>query len=158
MHPQTASVARKPICVAAGARPFLLAAPSRPTAPKAARDFVRAVLRRTPLAPLLDTAVLLTSEAITSSHLRTPRSAEILLRILTAGHGVRISVHDEAPLRLPAQLLPSPAGGPYAAVAGEPETDYGLLLTGHLADDWGTTSFAGLPRSTSLWFELHTPR
>ncbi|MGW1372774.1 ATP-binding protein [Streptomyces sp. NPDC002446] len=157
MHPHTAAVARTPIRVAAGARPFLLAAPSRPTAPKLARDFVRAVLRGTHLAPLLDTAVLLTSEAVTSSHLRTPRSAEILLRVLTAGHGLRISVHDEAPVRLPPQALPSPAL-PYTETAGEPQPDHGLLLTGHLADDWGTTPYAGVPRSTSLWFELYTPR
>ncbi|MEU5207777.1 ATP-binding protein [Streptomyces sp. NPDC020742] len=161
MHPQKqhpASVAHAPICVSAGARPFLLAAPSRPTTPKVARDFVRAVLRHTDLAPLTDTAVLLTSEAVTSAHLRTPRCAEILLRLLTAPHGLRISVHDEAPVRLPAQAGPPPGDPLDAPVAGEPETDHGLLLTGHLADDWGTTPFAGVPRSTSLWFELHTGR
>ncbi|MFI6771004.1 ATP-binding protein [Streptomyces sp. NPDC050355] len=158
MHPHTAAAARTPIRVAAGARPFLLAAPSRPTAPKLARDFVRAVLRGTPLAPLLDTAVLLTSEAVTSSHLRTPRSAEILLRVLTAEHGLRISVHDEAPVRLPAQAFAPPTAAPYTAVAGEPQADLGLLLTGHLADDWGTTPYAGVARSTSLWFELYGRR
>ncbi|MCR8574445.1 ATP-binding protein [Streptomyces sp. Isolate_219] len=145
MHPQTAPVTRPSIRVSAGARPHLLTAPSTPLAPKTARDFVRAVLRRSPLAPLLDTALLLTSEAVTSSHLRTPRSADILLRMLTTGHGLRISVHDEAPVRIPRPT----------AVAGEQEADHGLLLTGHLADDWGTTPFGGLPRSTSFWFELH---
>ncbi|WP_327156963.1 ATP-binding protein [Streptomyces tubercidicus] len=145
MHPQTAPVTRTPIRVSAGARPHLLSTPSLATAPKAARDFVRAVLRRTPLAPLIDTAVLLTSEAVTSAHLRTPRSADILLRLLTAGHGLRISVYDKAPARIP---RPAPA-------AGELDTDHGLLLTGRLADDWGMTPFEGLPRSTSLWFELH---
>ncbi|MGW7574074.1 ATP-binding protein [Streptomyces sp. NPDC054765] len=144
MHPPTAPVTPTPIRISAGARPYVLTAPSTPTAPKAARDFVRAVLRRTDLAPLLDTAVLLTSEAVTRSHLRTPRSADILLRMLTAGHGLRISVHDEAPARIP---RPAPT-------AGEQTTDYGQLLTGHLAHDWGTTPFEGLPRSTSLWFEL----
>ncbi|MFG2285364.1 ATP-binding protein [Streptomyces sp. NPDC048595] len=158
MHPHTAAAARTPIRVAAGARPFLLAAPSRPTSPGLARDFVRAVLRGTPLAPLLDTAVLLTSEAVTSSHLRTPRSAEILLRVLTAAHGLRISVHDEAPVRLPTQAFAPPAAAPYTTAAGEPQADLGLLLTGHLADDWGTTPYAGVPRSTSLWFELYGQR
>lgn len=158
MHPHTTAVARTPIRVAAGARPFLLSAPSRPTTPKVARDFVRSVLRRTHLAPLLDTAVLLASEAVTSSHLRTPRSADILLRLLTAGHGLRISVHDEAPVRLPAQACWPPGELPDAPGTGEPETDHGLLLTSQLADDWGTTPYAGLPRSTSLWFELHTER
>ncbi|MEU8682648.1 ATP-binding protein [Streptomyces sp. NPDC048611] len=148
MHPQTAPVTRTPIRVPAGARSHLLTTPSSPTAPKAARDFVRAVLRRTPLAPLIDTAVLLTSEAVTSSHLRTPRSADILLRLLTTGHGLRISVHDEAPVR-----IPRPAAAP-----GEPEEDHGLLLTGRLADDWGTTPFGGVPRSASLWFELRLGR
>ncbi|MEU9119495.1 ATP-binding protein [Streptomyces sp. NPDC048506] len=153
MHPNSTAVARTTIRVAAGARPFLLAAPSKPTTPKVARDFVRAVLRGTRLAPLLDSAVLLTSEAVTSSHLRTPRSAEILLRLLTARHGLRISVHDEAPVRLPA-----PATWPSAPAAGEQQAEYGLLLTSQLADDWGTTPYAGVPRSTSLWFELHLGR
>ncbi|MGA4878823.1 ATP-binding protein [Streptomyces lydicamycinicus] len=145
MHPQTAPVTRPAIRVAAGARPHLLSTPSTPRAPKAARDFVRAVLRRTPLAPLADAAVLLTSEAVTSAHVRTPRSADILLRLLTAGHGLRISVHDEAPARIPRP----------AAVTGERDADLGLLLVGELSDDWGTTPFGGLPRSPSLWFELH---
>ncbi|MFF4606344.1 ATP-binding protein [Streptomyces sp. NPDC001339] len=153
MHPHTAAVAGSAIRAAAGARPFLLAAPSRPTAPKAARDFVRAVLRGTHLAPLVDTAVLLTSEAVTSSHLRTPRSAEILLRLLTAGHGLRISVYDEAPVRLPVR-----GHWPYAPMADQPYADHGLLLTSRLADDWGVTPYAGVPRSASLWFELYTGR
>ncbi|MFG2832313.1 ATP-binding protein [Streptomyces sp. NPDC048434] len=144
MHPPTAPVARTPIRVSSGARPYVLTAPSTPVAPKAARDFVRAVLRRTALAPLLDTAVLLTSEAVTRAHLHTPGSADILLRMLTAGHGLRISVHDEAQARIPS---PAPA-------AGEQPDDYGLLLADRLADDWGTAPFTGLPRSTSLWFEL----
>ncbi|MFK0262737.1 ATP-binding protein [Streptomyces angustmyceticus] len=147
MHPSTAPVTRTPIRVPAGARPYVLSAPSTPAAPKAARDFVRAVLRRAPLAPLLDTAVLLTSEAVTRAHLHTPRTADIWLRLLTAGHGLRISVHDDAPARIP---RPGPA-------AGEPPDDYGLLLTGRLADDWGTTPSEGLPRSTTLWFELRLP-
>ncbi|WP_326620894.1 ATP-binding protein [Streptomyces decoyicus] len=144
MHPPAAPATRTPLRLSAGARPYVLTAPSAPTTPKAARDFVRAVLRRTGLAPLTDTAVLLTSEAVTRSHLRTPRSADILLRMLTAGHGLRISVHDEAPARIP---RPAPT-------AGEQAADYGMLLTGRLADDWGTTPFEGLPRSASLWFEL----
>ncbi|MFG2527873.1 ATP-binding protein [Streptomyces sp. NPDC048516] len=143
MRPATAPVTRTRVRVSAGARPYVLTAPSTPTAPKAARDFVRAVLRRTPLCPLLDTAVLLTSEAVTRAHLHTPRTADILLRMLTAGHGLRISVHDRAPARIP---RPAP---------GRQPDDYGLLLTGSLADDWGTTPPEDLPRPTSLWFELH---
>ncbi|WP_241777671.1 hypothetical protein, partial [Streptomyces sp. CT34] len=127
-------------------------------------DFVRTVLRRGPLTPLLDTAVLLTSEAVTTSHLRTPAPADILLRVLTAGHGLRISVHDEPPaaVRLPA---PSPGGLRQAPHRGEPQVPpgdrdpaHGLLLISRLADDWGMTPFAGPPRSASLWFELHTAR
>ncbi|MEU9502874.1 ATP-binding protein [Streptomyces sp. NPDC048196] len=156
MHPHSAAVARSPIRFSAGARPFLLTAPSEPTSPKLARDFVRAVLRSTPLTPLLDTAVLLTSEAVTNSHLRTPRSADILLRLLTAGHGLRISVHDGAAVRRPPPAVPSPARPPYDPVAKD--VDHGLWLTGELADDWGTTPYAGGPRSASLWFELYTVR
>lgn len=148
MHPSTAPVTRTPIRVAAGARPYVLTAPNTPTAPKAARDFVHAVLRRTALSPLLDTAVLLTSEAVTRAHLHTPRTADILLRMLTAGHGLRISVHDVTPARIP---WPAPAAG------GQPD-DYGLLLADRLADDWGTAPSEELPRSTSLWFELHLDR
>ncbi|MGX1756501.1 ATP-binding protein [Streptomyces lydicus] len=143
MHPSTAPVTRTRFHVSAGARPYVLTAPSTPTAPKAARDFVHAVLRRTPLFPLLDTAVLLTSEAVTRAHLHTPHTADILLRMLTAGHGLRISVHGRAPVRIPP---PAPGGQP---------DDYGLLLTGRLADDWGTTPPEDLPRPAALWFELH---
>ncbi|MFD8549054.1 ATP-binding protein [Streptomyces sp. NPDC059649] len=156
MHPHSAAVARSPIRVSAGARPFLLTAPSEPTTPKIARDFVAAVLRNTPLDPLLNTAVLLTSEAVTRSHLRTPRSADILLRLLTAGHGLRISVHDATLVRRPSPAVPPPARPPYDPVAED--ADHGLWLTGELADDWGSTPYAGGPRSASLWFELHTGR
>jgi len=147
VHPQAAPVTRAAIHVSTGARPYLLTAPSEPTAPRTARDFVRAVLRPTGLGPLLDTAVLLTSEAVTRCHLHTPRSADILLRILTAAHGLRISVHDTAPVRIP---RPAPADG-------EQGVDHGLLLTGHLADAWGTTPCEG-PRATALWFELYLGR
>ncbi|MFJ5674884.1 ATP-binding protein [Streptomyces sp. NPDC093097] len=147
MHPDTAAVARPPLRVATGARPYLLTAPSRPTVPKAARDFVRAVLRRGPLTALRDTAVLLTSEAVTRAHLRTPGTADILLRVLTAADGLRISVHDEG------AALPSPAPAP-----GDRDPAHGLLLISRLADDWGTTPFEGPAHTTSLWFELHTGR
>ncbi|MEV0369345.1 ATP-binding protein [Streptomyces sp. NPDC050636] len=140
MHPYTAAVARTPIRVSAGARPYLLTAPNQPTAPKAARDFVRAVLSRTNLSPLLDTAVLLTSEAVTHSHLRAPGRTDILLRILTTDDALRISVHDEASGRVPAPAQ---------------ELGHCLLLLAHLADRWGTTPFEGPARSTSLWFELY---
>ncbi|GAB7033539.1 ATP-binding protein [Streptomyces sp. NPDC021749] len=156
MHPHSAAVARSPIRVSAGARPFLLTAPSDPSTPKLARDFVAAVLRNTPLTPLLDTAVLLTSEAVTASHLRTPRSADILLRMLTAGHGLRISVHDAALVRRPPRAVPPPARPPYDPLAED--ADHGQRLTGALADDWGTTPYAGGPRSASLWFALYTGR
>ncbi|GGN48317.1 ATP-binding protein [Streptomyces kronopolitis] len=147
MHPQAVPATRAPIHVSTGARPSLLTAASEPTAPKAARDFVRAVLRRTGLDPLRDTAVLLASEAVTRCHLHTPRSADILLRMLTARHGLRISVHDTAPVRIPRPAPPD----------GEQGADHGLLLTGHLADAWGTTPCEG-PRATSLWFELYLGR
>lgn len=152
MHPHTAAVAPTPIRVSAGARPYLLAAPSAPTAPKAARDFVRAVLHRTPLAPLADTAVLLASEAVTRSHLRVPAGAGttgILVRVLTAAHGLRISVHDEG-------MATAPAPRGEAGRQPDPEQpDRGVLLLTRLADRWGTTPSEGPARSTSLWFELY---
>ncbi|MFG2137372.1 ATP-binding protein [Streptomyces sp. NPDC048650] len=119
-----------------GGRPCLLTTPSGPAAPKVARDFVRAVLRGTPLRALLDTAVLLTSEAVTRSHLRTPPTEDILMRVLTTPRGVHISVHDSAP-------------------APATESDHRLSLFTHLAGHWGTTPCEGPPRSGSLWFELH---
>ncbi|MFH8573094.1 ATP-binding protein [Streptomyces sp. NPDC017993] len=148
MQPTTAAVPRTPFRVTAGARPHLLAVPSEPTAAKVARDFIRTALRGTPLAPLLDNAVLLTSEAVTTSHLRAPASADVLLRLLTADHGLRVSVHDEAPGRIPAQTAPGRAS--------DQEPDHGLLLFRHLADDWGTAPAAGPRRSPALWFELRT--
>ncbi|MER6048437.1 ATP-binding protein [Streptomyces sp. BHT-5-2] len=162
MHPDTAALARPAFRIAAGARPYLLTAPSRPGTPKTARDFVRALLGDGPLAALRDTAVLLTSEAVTRAHLRTPGSADILLRVLTAPHGLRISVHDEGPALVPS---PAPKGLRQAPVQGGPpcppgdrDPAHGLLLISRLADDWGTTPFEGPPHTTSLWFELHTGR
>ncbi|MFJ9613027.1 ATP-binding protein [Streptomyces noursei] len=167
MHPDTAALARPPLRVAAGARPYLLTAASRPSVPKTARDFVRALLRHGPLAALRDTAVLLTSEAVTRAHLRTPGSADILLRVLTAAHGLRISVHDEGAAVIPAPSpeglrrspgpdLARPGGAPW--VPGDRDPAHGLLLISRLADDWGTTPFEGPPHTTSLWFELRTGR
>ncbi|PNE42311.1 ATP-binding protein [Streptomyces noursei] len=174
MHPDTAALARPPLRVAAGARPHLLTAASRPSAPKIARDFVRALLRHGPLAALRDTAVLLTSEAVTRAHLRTPGSADILLRVLTAAHGLRISVHDEGAAVIPAPSpeslrrspglgLARPEGPPSVRggapwVPGDRDPAHGLLLISRLADDWGTTPFEGPPHTTSLWFELRTGR
>ncbi|WP_407553178.1 ATP-binding protein [Streptomyces sp. Pv4-95] len=146
MHPQTAAAPRTPFHVTAGARPHLLAVPSEPTAAKVARDFIRTALRGTTLAPLLDSAVLLASEAVTTSHLRAPASSDVLLRLLTADHGLRVSVHDEGAGRIPAQT---------ATTAG-PEPGHRLLLFRHLADDWGTAPAAGPRRSPALWFELRT--
>ncbi|MFG2892871.1 ATP-binding protein [Streptomyces sp. NPDC048248] len=148
MQPHHAAATRTPFRVTAGARPHLLAVPSEPTAAKVARDFIRTALRGTPLAPLLDNAVLLTSEAVTTSHLRTPASTDVLLRLLTADHGLRISVHDEAAGRIPAQT---------AAAPGQ-EPGHRLLLFRYLADDWGTAPAAGPRRSPALWFELRTAR
>ncbi|MFJ9414088.1 ATP-binding protein [Streptomyces sp. NPDC101227] len=146
MHPHTVpAVIGTPGRIPPDGRPYLLSMPSGPAAPGLARDFVRPVLRRTPLRPLLETAVLLTSEAVTRSHLRTPGTADILLRVLTAPHGLLISVHDSAagPVRVP------------AAPRADEDADLGLLLLSRLADAWGTTPFAGPPRSGSLWFELY---
>ncbi|MEU9115503.1 ATP-binding protein [Streptomyces sp. NPDC048483] len=145
MHPHTVpAVIGTRDRIPDGGRPFLLTMPSSPAAPKLARDFVHAVLRRTALSPLCDTAVLLTSEAVTRSHLRTPATADILLRVLTAPRGLHISVHDSAatPVRVPGTPRP------------EQPADLGLLLLTRLAGHWGTAPFAGPPRSGSLWFEL----
>ncbi|MCK7626897.1 ATP-binding protein [Streptomyces sp. RS10V-4] len=155
MHPDTAAVARPPLRVAAGARPYLLTAPSRPTAPKTSRDFVAAVLRRGPLAPLRETAVLLTSEAVTRAHLRTPPSADLLLRVLTGPGGLRISVHHEGPA-VPGARTPAAAWAGPALLERDPA--HGLLLISRLAGDWGTTPFEGPPHTTSLWFELYPGR
>ncbi|MFE6689911.1 ATP-binding protein [Streptomyces sp. NPDC057743] len=155
MHPDTAAIARPPLRVAAGARPYLLTAPSRPNAPKAARDFVRAVLRHGPLAAVRETAVLLTSEAVTRAHLRTPGSVDILLRVLTTADALRISVHDGG-------TVPPGTGAADAApttwVPGDRDSAHGLLLISRLADDWGTTPFEGPAHTTSLWFELRGAR
>ncbi|MCB5906736.1 ATP-binding protein [Streptomyces pinistramenti] len=153
MHPRTAATGRTPVRVSAGARPHLLLAPSAPATAKLARDFVRATLRRTGLAPLLDTAVLLTSEAVTRS-LLVPGSDGLLLRVLTCAHGVRISVHGE-----PGRTVPRPAAAVspvWLSAADDRPTDLGPLLLGRLADAWGTTSSRDASPTTRLWFELHT--
>lgn len=156
MHPHTTALARTPVRIACGARPFLLAAANEPLAARRARAFVRAVVRRTDLTPLLDTALLLTSEAVTRTHLRTPASADLLLKVLASPQGLRLTVHSR-----PAHPRPQPPAVPPPA---GPAPEHADQLLAHLADAWGTESDttgqaadegpAGA--STALWFELHT--
>ncbi|MGW1837816.1 ATP-binding protein [Streptomyces sp. BBFR2] len=148
MHPSRTTGARAPVRAATGTRPHLLIAPSGPAAARAARDFVRAVLRGTPVEPLRDTAVLLTSEAVTRAHPLTDGAPDVLVRVVTGdgAAGLRVSVH----------------GGPGAARPGERghdgAADLSGLLFGALADAWGTAEPGGTDRPAGLWFELRTPR
>ncbi|MEU3710665.1 ATP-binding protein [Streptomyces catenulae] len=144
MHPSRTTGARPPDRAATGTRPHLLIAPSGPAAARAARDFVRAVLRGTPAEPLRDTAVLLTSEAVTRAHPLTDGAPDVLVRVVTGDGpaGVRVSVH----------------GGSAPRAGHDGAADLSGLLFGALAHAWGTAEPGGTERPAGLWFELRAPR
>ncbi|MFD9814824.1 ATP-binding protein [Streptomyces sp. NPDC059080] len=147
MHPPRTTGAHPPDRAATGTRPHLLIAPSGPAAARAARDFVRAVLRGTPAEPLRDTAVLLTSEAVTRAHPLTDGAPDVLVHVVTGDGpaGVRVSVHGGP-------------GGPAPRTGHDGAADLSGLLFGALADAWGMAEPGGTDRPAGLWFALLAPR
>lgn len=119
--------------------------PGRPESAGAAR---RWLARHLDGFPLLDTALLLTSELVTNS-LKHSRSGldggRIRVRLVTArGAFVRVEVRDEGPS--------GPAGGAAGADSpGPAENGHGLVLVGELAASWGSDG-KGLH-----WFRLDWP-
>ncbi|MCP3819557.1 ATP-binding protein [Streptomyces sp. A3M-1-3] len=120
--------------------------PPDPVWVRAAREAVRTVLTAADRHDLADTALLLTSEAVTnavnacaSSNCTTPVT-------LFAGwadpHRLRVLVHDEAP-GIPACRTP----------ASDEEHGRGMQLISYGADAWGVCTH-GPGGGKATWFEL----
>ena len=151
MDPYAASAFRIPVCLGADVSTYLMSAPNEVTTPKLARDFVRALVRAVGLGTgLQETVALLTSETVTNAHLHGASSHEVLVRVLVAGHGVRVSVHDDHP-----GLLTVGPGVGVSFPTDEAECGRGLLLLESLADRWGITPRERAPLTKCVWFELY---
>ena len=117
-----------------------------PTAVAAARRFVRETLNSWHLSgrddPMVDDAVLLTSELVTNAIVHAGTGVELTCRL--KGAAVEVSVLD----RHPARMIPDPPGG--RAEADRPN-GRGLLLSGALSSSWGVTY---APTTKVVWFQL----
>ncbi|MFI1333562.1 ATP-binding protein [Streptomyces sp. NPDC020845] len=120
--------------------------PPEPVWVRAAREAVRTLLAAADRRDLADTALLLTSEAVTNSVnacLRSGCSTPVtLFAEWTNPHHLRVLVQDEAP-GLPV---------PYAP-ATEDEHGRGLALISYGADAWGVCAHGPGP-GKATWFEL----
>ncbi|TQK44754.1 histidine kinase-like protein [Streptomyces sp. SLBN-118] len=120
--------------------------PPDPMWVRAARETVRTLLGATRRTELTDTAVLLTSEAVTNAInacvLKGCTAPVTLFAGWTDTHRLRILVHDEAP-GVPACRTP----------AEEDESGRGMQLISYGADAWGVCSH-GPGRGKATWFEL----
>lgn len=138
---------------------FSLVFPPDPVWVRSAREAVRALLRSARRDDLTDTALLLTSEAVTNAvnachssgcSIPVTLSAEWTGRDSGSSPGpapdacatLRVLVHDFAP------GLPSGR-----AAEGGDESGRGLALIGDCATDWGVRP-AGAGPGKSVWFEL----
>jgi anti-sigma regulatory factor (Ser/Thr protein kinase) len=117
-----------------GSRDF----PGIPEAIAETRDFLRTLL---PNSPVIDNALLLTSEVATNA-IRHSRSAgrTFTLVILDIGHAIRIEVVDDGAPTAP-QVIDD-----IDAIAGR-----GMLLVASIATQWGTWSDEA---GRTTWFEL----
>ncbi|MFJ4617905.1 ATP-binding protein [Streptomyces sp. NPDC088812] len=122
--------------------------PPHPVWVRTARDAVRTLLLATPHADLADTAVLLTSEAVTNAINACADKGCTTPVTLHAGwwfdphHRLRVLVHDAAP------GLPTPR-----TPAQDDEEGRGLHLISSGADAWGVCAH-GPGRGKATWFEL----
>jgi anti-sigma regulatory factor (Ser/Thr protein kinase) len=122
-----------------------------PAAAAAARRFVRDTLRAWDLAggpdPLVDDAVLLTSELVTNAVLHAGTSVQVTCRLLgdASDGAIEIAVLD----RLPGPLRP---GQQHTAIdAAERTSGRGLQLPPELASAWGVTYAKA---AKAVWFRL----
>ncbi|MCX4669714.1 ATP-binding protein [Streptomyces sp. NBC_01381] len=121
--------------------------PPHPAWVRAARETVRTLLAATGRAELTDTAVLLTSEAVTNAINACAAKQCTAPVSLFAGYGdpgghLRILIHDEAP-GLPRCQSP----------AEDDETGRGIQLISFGADAWGICRH-GPGSGKATWFEL----
>lgn len=130
--------------MAAGAVLGALTIPGRPEHVREARSFVAKALGE--LHPVLDTAVLLTSELVTNAvtHSRSRFvGGTVTVVIADAGGGLRVEVADQG------SDLSSPV------VRGEvlASDGHGLFLVQTLADQWG---YLRDDTGTTVWFLLRS--
>ncbi|MFF1694006.1 ATP-binding protein [Streptomyces sp. NPDC058257] len=121
--------------------------PPHPAWVRAARETVRTLLAATGHTELTDTAVLLTSEAVTNAINACAAKQCTAPVTLSAGWAaadgrLRVLVHDEAP-GLPARRSPT----------HDDETGRGIQLISCGADAWGICTHS-LGRGKATWFEL----
>lgn len=120
--------------------------PPHPVWVRAARETVRTLLTASHRPELTDTAVLLTSEAVTNAinacvgkHCTTPVT---LYAGWTDPHRLRVLVHDEAP-GLPTCRTAAP----------DAENGRGIQLISYGSDAWGVCTHGPGP-GKATWFEL----
>lgn len=114
-----------------------LALPAESTAPRAARAFVRDMLR-TDEAAFVSSVELLVSEVVTNAVVHTASAPRI--EVVASDASVRVTVHDDDP-RLPRMRVPDlerPGGR-------------GLHLLEEVASRWGAEPDA---RGKVVWFEI----
>jgi anti-sigma regulatory factor (Ser/Thr protein kinase) len=116
--------------------------PGSSLAPSVARLFIEETLSHHHLNELSETALLLTSEAVTNAvtHAQSPST----LRIRVVGEVVRISVTDAGYGSIVVEAV-----GPHAAGGGR-----GLFIIDHMALEWGTRQ---TDQGTEVWFDLPLP-
>jgi anti-sigma regulatory factor (Ser/Thr protein kinase) len=123
-----------------------LAFPPHPAWVRAARETVRTLLTTSHRPELTETAVLLTSEAVTNAINACAdkgRTTRVTLTVEWADpHRLRVLVHDEAP-GLPTLRTPT----------AHDEHGRGIHLISTGADTWGICTH-GPGRGKATWFEL----
>jgi CheY-like chemotaxis protein/anti-sigma regulatory factor (Ser/Thr protein kinase) len=116
--------------------------PASVTSSSYARSFVQDAVRRWNLEPLLEDAVLLTSELVSNAVLHARTAVE--LRVRQIAHGLRVEVID------------SGGGALVMRAATEEDTSgRGLFFVETLATAWGTATVQ--PHGKRVWFELDVP-
>ena len=123
--------------------------PPHPIWVRTAREAVRTLLTGSGDPELTDTAVLLTSEAVTNAINACGSKGCTTPVTLHAGwpdpHRFRVLVHDEAPGRPSCRTTTS-----------DDEGGRGIRLISYGADAWGVCTH-GPGRGKATWFELGTP-
>lgn len=123
--------------------------PPHPIWVRTARETIRTLLAVSGFHELTDTAVLLTSEAVTNAINACANKGCTTPVTLHAGwtdpHRLRVLVHDEAP------------GRPNCRTSAPDDEDgRGIQLISYGADAWGVCTH-GPGRGKATWFELGAP-
>jgi anti-sigma regulatory factor (Ser/Thr protein kinase) len=114
--------------------------PADATSPGLARSFVAELLQRWQLTPLVDAAMLLTSELVTNGVRHAGTGMRLSVRRVTDGT-VRVAVTDAAP-GVDVHVRPA---------SNDREGGRGLFLVEQLAAGWGSMSDDA---GKTVWFEL----